>query len=119
MGILQRAKSTIYGLNADLAALALADATELARAQAAEAALTQAVADGQQLSVRYAYGSMDSHLKESNPHPQYVLQQQLGTSLAGYPVSLASSLQLGDHLEFDGSKWANTSKTTLVDGGNF
>lgn len=44
MGILQRAKSTIYGLNADLAALALADATELARAQAAEAALTQAVA---------------------------------------------------------------------------
>lgn len=47
------------------------------------------------------------------------LQQQLGTALAGYPVSLASSLQLGDHLEFDGSKWANTSKTTLVDGGNF
>lgn len=45
MGILQRAKSTIYGLNADLAALALADATELSRAQAAEAALTQSVAN--------------------------------------------------------------------------
>ncbi len=83
--------------------------------------------DGQQLSVRYAYGSMaqqltssmDSHLKESNPHPQYALQQQLGTVLASYPVSLANNLQPGDHLEFDGSKWANTSKTTLVDGGNF
>lgn len=45
MSILQRAKSTIYGLNSDLAALALADATELARAQAAEAALTQSVAN--------------------------------------------------------------------------
>lgn len=45
MGILQRSKNQIYGLNADLAALALADSTELARAQAAEAALTQSVAD--------------------------------------------------------------------------
>lgn len=45
MAVLQRSKSQIYGLNADLAALVLADSTELARAQAAEAALAQQVLD--------------------------------------------------------------------------
>ncbi len=47
------------------------------------------------------------------------LQQQLGTVLADYPVALVNNLQPGDHLEFDGSKWANTPKESLVDGGNF
>jgi len=45
MAKILRSKNHIYGLNAELAALAAANAAELARAQAAEAALTQAVLD--------------------------------------------------------------------------
>ena len=43
MGILVRAKSSIYGLNADLAALQAADSAEQARALAAEAANAAAI----------------------------------------------------------------------------
>jgi len=45
MAVLQRSKNHIFGLNADLQALVLADATEKARAEAAELTLTSALAN--------------------------------------------------------------------------
>ena len=83
--------------------------------------------DGKQLSVCYAYGSLsqqlnaslEDHISNSNPHPQYVVQSQLGTKLAGFNVVVSSGMVAGDHLEFDGTKWTNTNKVSLVDGGNF
>lgn len=39
--------------------------------------------------------------------------------LGGYELIVNGQLKPGDHIEFSGTSWVNTQKTTLTDGGNF
>ena len=62
---------------------------------------------------------LTAHITAADPHPQYAMQTQLGTVLAGYPVIIDNELLAGDHIEFTGSKWTSINRTKLVDGGSF
>lgn len=103
MGILQRAKSTIYGLNADLAALALADATELARAQAAEAALTQAVADEKQRAEAAEAALQAAVEAETAARVAAVLAEEVAreASIEAAKLALGTSYRVADRAERD------------------
>ena len=103
MGILQRAKSTIYGLNADLAALALADATELARAQAAEAALTKAVADEKQRAEAAEAALQAAVEAETAARVAAVLAEEVAreASIEAAKLALGTSYRVADRAERD------------------
>lgn len=103
MGILQRAKSTIYGLNSDLAALALADATELARAQAAEAALTQAVADEKQRAEAAEAALQAAVEAETAARVAAVLAEEVAreASIEAAKLALGTSYRVADRAERD------------------
>lgn len=103
MSILQRAKSTIYGLNADLAALALADATELARAQAAEAALTQSVAD-EKLRAETAEAALQAAITaEAAARAEAITAEELAreASIEAAKLALGTSHRVADRAERD------------------
>lgn len=103
MAVLQRSKNTIYGLNSDLSALALADATELARAQAAEAALTQAVAD-EKLRAETAEAALQSAINaEAEARVAAIAAEELAreASIEAAKLALGTSYRVADRAERD------------------
>jgi hypothetical protein len=116
MSVLLRSKAQIYGLSADLAALVLADSTELARAQAAEATLLQSVLDEQARAEAAEAALSTAIAAEATARAAAITAEEVAreASIEAAKLALGTSYRVADRTERDALTGLTLNDTVRV-----